>query len=102
MDGWDLIQRPFQASGAMDSRLQGSEMAPNMVMPPTPSDADDVIKHWEKANFSRLSSPQTNPLSPYLRPPIPQNLSRHLANIGPLSQTAYAAADKWFNKWRGN
>lgn len=102
VDGWDVIQRPFQPCGLHRSQLSSSEADSkphNMVMPPLPSDSEEVIRHWEKANFS-TAAPSEGYLSPYLKN---YNLGQYnpTRHVLPLRQTAFQAADRLFQTFKG-
>ena len=83
MDGWDLVQRP---AGWTPVSQRGRPDP--LRMPPTPSDADETIIHWERAMITDSSTGRSVQAQPY-------SLSRHIA---PLGQGALAAADKL---WQG-
>lgn len=76
-EGWDLVQRP---DGIISARLDA------LRLPPTPSDGDDLITHWERAMIIDSSSARH-------RPVLPAAFSLP-SSFQPFGQGARAAADR--------
>lgn len=86
-DGWDLVQRPVGLSAA----YQQGRPDP-LRMPPTPSDEDEVITHWERAMITDSSGTRYRPAQT-----APFSVGLHIA---PLGQGARAAADRLWQGFR--